>query len=541
MRMPRAWIVALGLAAAGGGTAPAADRDAERGRAEPPGGARSAPALARHVDARLAAIWAAARVRPVARADDGEFLRRASLDLVGRIPTAAEARDFLDDPSPGKRAALVDRLLDGPAYAARATQLWRRLLLPDAADPAGQLPAGGLEGWLARKVGEGAGDDRIVREILAAKLANRGGDGMDGNAMANAAFEPTPAAYYAAKGGKPEVLAADSARAFLGVRLECAQCHNHPFAKWKREEFWGYAAFFANVAATADPNDTPAILARERARADAPRRELTIPGTRTVVPAAHLDRAEPAWRPRADPREALAEWVVAPGNPFFARASVNRTWARFFGIGLIDPVDDLDSTTADPALAGLLDEVAVEFRAHGYDQKYLIRALLATEAYNRSSAVAPGESTPPPLFARMPVRGLAPGQFLDSLAQATGSDVDAVRGRFLELFADRNEAPTEAQTSILQALTLMNGGFTAAATDPKSGNLIGAVAEAPYLDTAARVEVLYLATLTRRPIPAESARVVAFVDRHPDAPGRARALGDAFWALLNGPEFRINH
>ena len=542
MRVPIAGVVAVGLAGllagAAGGAEPGRDRaGADRDRDRD----REARALAAKVDARLAAAWASAGIRPARRADDAEFLRRAALDLVGRIPTASEARDFLDDPSPGKRAALVDRLLDSPAHAARAALTWRQLLLPETGTAAPGA-AGGLDAWLARKVAEGAGYDRVVREILGAKLGGRDADAMGLNlGMGTGDAGPSPAAFYAAKGGKPEVLAADSARAFLGVRLECAQCHDHPFAKWKREEFWGYAAFFANVPRQADPDDPDAApAARPRRKDDGPRRELAIPGTSKVVAAAHLDRAEPNWRPRADPREALAEWVTGPANPFFARAAANRAWARCFGVGLVDPVDDLDAAT-DPALGAILDEVAADFRAHGYDLKYLARALLATEAYGRTSAAEPGESAAPPLFARMPVRGLSPGQFLDSLAQATGADVEAVRAPFLALFADRDEPPTEAQTSILQALTLMNGGFVANATDPRTGNLVGAVADAPYLDTAGRVEVLYLDTLTRRPTPAESARVVAFVDRHPDDAGRARALGDAFWALLNGPEFRINH
>ena len=477
----------------------------------------------------MAACWAEAKVRPVSRADDGEFLRRASLDLVGRIPTAAEARDFLDDPDPGKRAALVNRLLDSPAYAARATMLWRQLLLPETATM-GQVAAGPADAWLGKKVGEGAGYDRIVREILSAKIPGRNGD-----AMVAAQFEPSPAAFYAAKAGKPETLAADSARAFLGLRLECAQCHNHPFAKWKREEFWGFAAFFAGIPQQADD------LGNVRMRREDPnRRELTIPGTSTVVKATHLDHTPPAWRPRADTRDVLAEWVTSPDNPYFARAAVNRTWARFFGNGLIDPVDDLDAE-GDPALAELLGEVAGEFRDHGYDLKFLIRALMATRAYNLSSAVAPGESTPPPLFARMPVRGLSPAQFVDSLAQATGADVSETRARFLELFADRDERPTEAQTSILQALTLMNGSFVAGATSPETGDVLGAIAEAPYLDTAGRVEILYLAALTRRPRSDELARVVRYIDRRATEADRARALADAFWALLNGPEFRLNH
>ncbi len=492
---------------------------------------REARGLAGKIDARLVARWAALGIEPVARSDDGEFLRRVALDLVGRIPTAAEARDFLDDPNPAKREALVDRLLDSPAHAARAVLLWRQLLLPESGDQAA-VASGGFDDWLRKKVAEEAGYDRVVREILAVKLVGR-----DGQAMDAPSVEPSPAAYYSAKGGKPETIASDSARAFLGLRLECAQCHNHPFAKWKREEFWGYAAFFAGVPRQADDDGTP--LGRIT-RDDATRRELTIPGTSTVVKATNLDHSAPAWRPRAETREVLAEWITAPTNPYFARAAVNRTWARFFGYGLIDPVDDLDAE-AEPGLNELLDEIAADFRDHRYDLKYLIRALLATRAYNLSSAVAPGETKPPRYFARMPVRGLSPGQFLDSLTQATATDLGAARGRFLELFADRDEVPTESQTSILQALTLMNGEFLDRATSPATGELLGAVAGAPYLDTAGRVEILYLAALTRRPRPVERARVVEYIDRHSTPADRDKALADAFWAVLNGPEFRINH
>ncbi len=141
----------------------------------------------------------------------------------------------------------------------------------------------------------------------------------------------------------------------------------------------------------------------------------------------------------------------------------------------------------------------------------------------------------------MPVRGLSPGQFIDSLAQATGADAGEIRARFSELFADRDERPIEAQTSILQALTLMNGSIVAGATSPETGDVLGAIAEAPYLDTAGRVEALYLAALTRRPRPEELAVVVKYIDCHNDGADRARALSDAFWALLNGPEFRLNH
>ena len=489
-----------------------------------------ANALTARIDAVLAAHWAEAKVRPVAVADDGEFLRRVSLDLIGKIPAAAEARDFLDDPSPGKRLALVERLLDSPAYTTRATEIWRRLLLPEAdtEDVARQV-AGSFEAWLRKKVIEEAGYDRIVREILAAKLNARNTD------PAASRLDPSPAAYYVAKESKPENLAAGVARVFLGIRLECAQCHNHPFASWKREQFWSLAAFFAEVAPEGPEN---AVNAR-RAPDAPPRRELTIPGTKKVVKASHLDGSAPAWRPRAGTRDILAEWVTAPDNAYFARAVVNRVWARFFGVGLVEPIDDIDAAPGSE-LGGLLDELADQFRAHGYNLKFLIRVLTATRAYNLSSVANQAESTTP-MFASMPVRGLSPGQLFDSLTQATGAEVFEARARFLELFASREDRPVEAETTIIQALTMMNGSYIDGATNPETSQVLGAIVKAPFLDTPGRIETLYLATLTRRPRSDELALLTRFVDRRKTADEQAKALADIFWSLLNGPEFHLNH
>ncbi len=489
-----------------------------------------AQALAARIDAVLGARWAEAKIRPAAVADDGEFLRRVSLDLIGKIPTAAEARDFLDDPSEGKRRALVERLLDSPAYTTHATEMWRRLLLPEAdtADVAGQV-TGSFEAWLRKKVIEDAGYDRIVQEILTAKLDAQNTDAMVGRLV------PSPVGYYVAKESKPENLAGGVARVFLGVRLECAQCHNHPFAAWKREQFWSLAAFFADLPSQG-PDDT---LNVRRPRDGAPRRELTIPGTKKVVKASHLDGSQPAWRPRAETRQVLAEWVTAPDNPYFARAIVNRVWARFFGVGLIEPVDDLDGA-AGSELSGLLDELAGQFRAHGYKLKFLIRVLTATRAYNLSSVSNQTESSTT-LFSAMPVRGLSPGQLFDSLTQATGTESGSARARFLELFARRQERPVDAETTIIQALTMMNGSYIDGATNPETGQVLGAIVKAPFLDMPGRIETLYLATLTRRPRPDEMAVLVPFVARRKTEEDQAKALADIFWAILNGPEFHMNH
>jgi len=494
--------------------------------------ANDARALAARIDAALSARWSASKIRPVALAEDGEFARRASLDLIGKIPAASEARDFIDDPSGEKRQRLIERLLESPAYTTRAAEIWRQLLLPEAdtEDQARQF-AGGFEAWLRRKVAEDAGYDRIVREILTAKLNTR-----DAETVANRA-EPSPTAYYLAKEGKPENLASGVSRVFLGVKLECAQCHDHPFATWKREQFWSFAAFFAGTQAQQPENTRPSP------RDAPPLRELTIPGTKKVVQAGHLDGTAPAWRPRADNREILAEWITAPENPYFARAIVNRVWARFFGVGLVESVDD-HSEEASTEFKEVLDVLAGEFRAHGYNLKYLIRVITATRAYSLSSLADPSASasaSASPMFNVMAVRGLSAGQLYDSLIQATGTDAAEARSRFLDLFANRDERSTEAQTSILQALTLMNGNYIAGATNVESGETLGAIAKSPFLDTPGRIETLYLATLSRRPRPDESALLVPYVDRKPGAEDRSKALADVFWAILNGPEFYLNH
>jgi Protein of unknown function (DUF1549)/Protein of unknown function (DUF1553) len=506
--------------------------DVRGDRKGPAKSATDAQTLTARIDAVLAARWAEAKVRPAAIADDGEFLRRASLDLIGKIPTAAEARDFLDDPSKSKRLALVERLLDSPAYTTRATEIWRRLLLPEAdtEDVARQV-AGNFEVWLRKKVIEDAGYDRIVREILAAKVAGRNAD----VAVDARRLDPSPAAYYAAKENKPENIASGVARVFLGIKLECAQCHNHPFASWKREQFWSLAAFFADL-----PSQTPEDgISMRRAPDAAPRRELTIPGTKKVVKATHLDGSTPAWRPRADTREILAEWVTSPDNPYFAKAVVNRVWARFFGAGLIEPVDDLDGA-AGSELSGLLDELAMQFRAHGYNLKFLIRVLTATRAYNLSSAANQAESTTPS-FASMPVRGLSPGQLFDSLTQATGAEPGDARARFLELFSSRDERPVDAETTIIQALTMMNGAYVEGATNPETSQVLGAIVKVPFLDIPGRIETIYLATLTRRPRSDELPLLVRFVERRKTEDEQAKAFADIFWAILNGPEFHLNH
>jgi hypothetical protein len=515
-----------------------------------------AAALAARIDARLADAWAAAKITPAAEADDAEFLRRVYLDLAGRVPTVSEARRFLAGKGANKRTDEIDKLLNGPRYVVHFTDVWRSLLLPESnANLQGRFLAPGMEQWLRRRLAENVSYDQMVREVLTAPY---GGGGPFGGQNS----EPSPAAFYFAKDFKPENLAAGTARLFLGVKIECAQCHNHPFGDWKREQFWSYAALFAGVRGQTQGDFV------NPAPEEAGKHELAIPGTDKVAKAAFLDGKQPDWSAKGNGREQLADWLTAPNNPYFARAAVNRLWFHFFGAGLTDPVDEMVGGQGVAAHPELLDELAGQFIAHKYDLKYLIKAIVLSKAYQRSSVKSVDAPDEPQRFARMPLRGLTPEQLYDSVAAATyhkeGADGNpyagfainggSPRAEFIGKFANQSERPTEATTSILQALTLMNGKLIGDETSLERSDLLTGVLEAPFMDTKERIETLYLATLTRKPRAKELDRALKYVEAggadasDPTPASEAerekrykKAMADVFWALLNSGEFYLNH
>jgi hypothetical protein len=526
----------------------------------PPDAVRDADAVAAWIDARFADDWRANNVKPAPDADDAEFLRRVSLDLAGRIPSVAEARAFLDDKSPDKRRRLVESLLSQPRYAAHFTNVWRSLLLPEAdASLQARGLAPGFDAWLRKKLEANAGYDQMVRELLTAAVGPggvRGGFAVGGG-------DPAPSAYYFAKDLKPENLGGATARVFLGVKIECAQCHNHPFGDWKREQFWGYAAFFAGI--SRQQQGDFAVPGPE----DAGKHELTIPSNGKVVPAAFLDGRQPDWKAQPNGRQALADWMTAADNPYFARAAANRMWYILLGAGLTEPVDDLAGGQGVASQPEVLDELARQFIAHKYDLKYLISTITATRAYNLSSAHTDDSQDDPRRFARMPLRALTPEQLFDSVAEAVyypreGANPNPLpvfvigpnnspREEFRTKFAHGTDRPTEAATSILQALTLMNGRMVGDATSLERSELFAAVYDSPFMDTKERIGTLYLATLTREPKPKELERLVRYVEDGGAYAGEKaatpeekekrykQALADVFWALLNSGEFYLNH
>ncbi|HEX4150296.1 MAG TPA: DUF1549 and DUF1553 domain-containing protein [Pirellulales bacterium] len=512
--------------------------------AKPTSAAAVAP-LAARIDEHLARAAERAHGAPAPQADDAEFLRRLCLDLGGRIPAVSEVREFLGDPSADKRSRKVDQLLDEPRYVSHFAQVWRRVLVPEKpSDDFGGFYFKGFDAWLEQRLRDDTPYDVMVWQLLTVPLEQ----GEKRLGVFERFSEPTPLAFYQVKQAAPENLAAATARVFLGVRIECAQCHNHPFDSWKQEQFWSFAAFFAGIERRQPERG---LLGQVNELFD--RREIGIPGTAQVVQAAYLDGAAPRWKFRVGSRQALADWVTSRDNPWFSRMAVNRLWAHFFGRGLVEPVDDF--AASNPAShPELLDELGRALAEQGFDLKFLIRAVVSSQAYQRTSRRSEVGREDPALFARMALKALSAEQVLASLHQATGlpqpaelevrANIDpseVARGDLLDAFGDDTQPVTQRQSTILQALAMMNGIFISRGVDLERRRMLSAVLDDPSATNTDRLDTLYLATLSRFPSQAERQRMLAYVDQGGPRHDSRHALADVFWALLNSTEFVTNH
>ncbi len=340
-------------------------------------------------------------------------------------------------------------------------------------------------------------------------------------------------------------------RMFLGVQLQCAQCHNHPFTDWKQTEYWAMASFFmktrveGTAKGAAKGGATPSIS--ETAKA-AKGKKGGLPDSAKIVPAKFLQGEQPKIN-GVEMRPTLAKWMTSADNKFFARAMVNRFWFQAFGRGLVNPVDDMhdDNAATHPELLATLTE---QFKLNGFDTKYLLRAICNSEAYQRSSvSKQDAASVDPDIYSRREMRVLMPEQMYDSLVVVLGpagkgdgktKDKAAKKGpgatprdNFINFFRVEDANPLEYQYGIPQELRLMNSPFTSKA-EPIAASITSG-AKSP--DEA--IERLYLTALARRPTAAEMRRRTDYVNRPGTTP--RVAYGDILWALLNSSEFNLNH
>lgn len=509
--------------------------------------------LAALIDKELAKDWEARGLIPAEMTDDAEFVRRVYLDLIGRAPKASEARRFIDDKSPDKRIKLVDSLLKMPGHASYFAAVTRANWLPQTMNNF-QLAQFGVqfEQWLETQYRKNTPVDEVVRRIITLKVRVNNQnpmfrfvqpDGSDPDGFNLAGF-------YSANEGRPENLGSVASRLFLGVKLECAQCHDHPFAPYTRDQFWQFASFFAELNPLSGAR--PGFVGPMQPQSD--RNSLGIPGTDKTVTAMFFNGQKPEWTPERSPRVELADWLVSAKNPYFSKNMANRMWAHFFGIGILDPVDEPGENNK-PSHPELLDKLGKAFAESGFDNRFLIRAITRTKAYQLTSKMTHPGQADPRRFARMNLKGLTPSQLFDTLVAATGFREPAFmrnqrnfgfvqpnnpRSQFLVRFAS-NERTTEMNTTILQALMLMNGDFIGTQTDLVKSEILAAIVDMPGWDTKQRVSNLFLTAFARNPTPEELEKFSSYVDRGGAKGDKKQALADVFWVLLNSPEFLFNH
>lgn len=487
-----------------------------------------AQALAKAIDQAIEQRLKSEQVKPGSQADDAEFLRRVCLDITGVIPSADKAAAFLDSKEPDKRAKLIEELLADPQYGRHMADVWALLMFPHDSNNR-RLQPDPLNKWLEKEF-----NDNTPWNKLVTKLVTASGPQDQNGAVTYLLANPTV-----------DKMTDSTTRLFLGVQLQCAQCHNHPFTGWKQSEYWAMAAFFMktrpdNVNKAGKTGTSPGL---SESNNDKGRGKGQLPESAKIVPAKFLGGDKPTLDTKEPYRPVLASWMTSAENPFFARAMVNRMWAQFFGRGFINPIDDMHegNLASHPEL---LKQLSDQFVASDFDLKHLIRSICNSQTYQHTSKPSAGGEVNEALFSRMAIKALTPEELYDSLARVMGETTRdgtnkgnkgriqaGPRAAFTAFFRTDDAAdPTEYTAGIPQALRLMN---SAQLNRPS-----GVIEQASKLSPDKGVERLYLGTLSRRPTAEETQKMTAYLGKNNDV---RKGYGDILWALLNSSEFALNH
>jgi hypothetical protein len=494
------------------------------------------------IDTHAAAKFREVGITPSPVCDDATFLRRAYLDAIGTIPTPDQAKAFLDSTDPNKRTKLVDELLGltgdpqrdihNNAYASWWTLKWADLLRVNS-KTVGDQGMWAMSNWLKASFRENKRFDQFVRELLTA----------EGSTYSNG-----PANFYKIA-SNPTDLAETAPQLFMGVRLQCARCHHHPFEKFSEDDYYGFAAFFARFGVKVSQesglfNREPVILVRETG-------EVSNPRTRKVMVPTPL-HGDPITEPGADRRAALADWLTKPDNKFFAKNVVNRYFAYLMGKGLVEPIDDLRDTNP-PSNAELFDALSADFVKSGYDLKHLLRTIMTSRLYSLSSQPTAENAADSRFYSHYTAKRVGAEALLDAIDAATGVPtkypklpagtraIDLPDAEYNIYFLKAFGKPKRASTcecervsdpNLAQALQALNGDTIATKLATGSGRVAQLLKGKPSLDQL--VTDLYLAALSRRPSPVELTACQSLRRQSPDEKTFAE---DLLWSLMNSKQF----
>jgi hypothetical protein len=501
------------------------------------------PPEANFVDTHVYAKLKQMSIAPSGLCTDDEFVRRAYLDCVGRLPRPDEAKAFLADKNPQKREKLIDALVDLPEFADFWALKWADVLR-SSRKTIQTKGSYGFQHWLRAHFLKNTPVDEIVRELVTAS----------GNTYAN-----PPANYYRiAK--DPQSLAETTAQLFLGVRMQCAKCHNHPFERWTQDDYYGMAAWFARVKQRPEAviGTKPAGPAGVTAEVvyTAPAGEVTQPRTGKTMKPRYIGVGDADVKPAEDRRAALAKWLTSPENPFFAKSVANRVWFHLMGKGIVDPVDDFRES--NPACNDeLLDALAKDFAAHKYDLKHLVKTVMKSRTYQASAQPTETNKDDAKYFSHAVTKLLTAEQLLDALCDVTAvpekfAGLPAgtravqlpdgeVNHPFLKTFGQPArelacECERESDGNLAQALQLINGP-TVNEKVRNPNNRLGKLLAAKASDTEILTD-LYYAALARPPFDDEQTVALGHVAKAAD---KRKAWEDVLWALINTREFLFRH
>jgi hypothetical protein len=491
------------------------------------------------IDRLVVEKWKKLGLKPSPMVDDATFLRRVTLDLCGRLPSSDEVRAFLNDAAPTKRETAVDRLLESPDYPAYFALRWASILRNS--DLAGANRAAyAFHNWIKDQVARNVPYDEFARGIIAAA-----GEWQDA---------PPINRYWQMRDDLLHQSTADTAQVFLGLRLQCAKCHHHPYERYSQEDYYGLSGFFTRLGQKSFGEPPPYFNAPNVTRGD------QNPLTKQSPKPKFLDGDYAEFTAEQDPRHALVDWMAKPENPYFARTLVNRLWGHFFGRGIVHEVDDLRETNP-PSNPELLRFLADDFLspAHRFDIKHAIRQMVTSQVYQLSSQPTPDNEHDRQNYARFYARRMIAEVFLDSVNQAIGvrdrfsgigtsaRAVDLPHENFGSYFLDAFDRPKRVTAcecerspgaTLAQVLLLSNSDEIEnklASNDGKIGKFFAEKERRPLKDL---VEELYLSSLSRLPSSDEFTAATKYLDGESD---KRLALEDLLWTLLNSKEFMFNH